>query len=330
MNINFFSKKTIFITGGTGSFGKAFINFFIKKKIKFKKIIIFSRDELKQHEMKNLLNENNKKKIRFFLGDIREKDRLKRAIQGVDFLIHAAALKQVPTAEYNPFEFIKTNILGTQNVVESCLDSNVQKVILLSTDKASSPINLYGATKLCADKLFVSANNIKGSKKIFFSVVRYGNVMGSRGSVLHEFVKQKENKKIYLTHENMTRFNISLDKAVETVLWAFKNCKGGEIVVPKIPSFYVKNLAKAVCDKSKIVISGIRPGEKMHEEMISLEDSINTVSLKKYYLILPKTYIFNKGNNFIKKEFSYNSLNNKDFLNANELRNIIKKELIIT
>jgi len=217
MGTNFFSKKTIFITGGTGSFGKAFINFFIKKKIKFKKIIIFSRDELKQHEMRNLLDENNKKKIRFFLGDIREKDRLKIAIQGVDFLIHAAALKQVPTAEYNPFEFIKTNILGTQNVVEACLDSNVKKVILLSTDKASSPINLYGATKLCADKLFVSANNIKGSKKIFFSVVRYGNVMGSRGSVLHEFIKQKLNKKIFLTHENMTRFNISLDKAVETV-----------------------------------------------------------------------------------------------------------------
>jgi UDP-N-acetylglucosamine 4,6-dehydratase (inverting) len=330
MNINFFLNKTIFITGGTGSFGKAFINFFIKKKIKFKKIIIFSRDELKQHEMKNLLDENNEKKIRFFIGDIREKDRLKIAIQNVDFLIHAAALKQVPTAEYNPFEFIKTNILGTQNVVEACLDSNVQKVILLSTDKASSPINLYGATKLCADKLFVSANNIKGSKKIFFSVVRYGNVMASRGSVLHEFIKQKQSKKILLTHENMTRFNISLDRAVETVLWAFKNCKGGEIVVPKLPSFYVKNLAKAVCEKSEIIITGIRAGEKLHEEMISMDDSTSTVSLKKYYLILPKTYALNKRTNFIKKKFSYNSLNNEYFLTINKLKKIVQKELKAT
>jgi FlaA1/EpsC-like NDP-sugar epimerase len=237
---NFLKNQTILITGGTGSFGKAFVNYLLENKIPLKKIIIFSRDELKQYEMNEIYDDKKYPQLRFFIGDVRDKDRVKIAFKDVDFIIHAAALKQVPAAEYNPLEFIKTNILGAQNIIEAAIDNNVKKVIALSTDKASSPINLYGATKLCSDKLFISSNNIVGKKDIKFSVVRYGNVMGSRGSVLHKFLKQKKTGELSITDADMTRFNISLNQGVEMVLWSLINSFGGEIFVPKIPYFKLK------------------------------------------------------------------------------------------
>jgi len=324
---NFLKNKTILITGGTGSFGKAFVKYLIKNKIGLKKIIIFSRDELKQFEMQNEFNENENKILRFFIGDVRDYERLRTALENVDYLINAAALKQVHTAEYNPIEFIKTNVLGTQNIIQACIERGVKKSILLSTDKASSPINLYGATKLCADKLFISANNIKGSKNVSFSVVRYGNVMGSRGSVIHVFKKQIEQyKKVFLTDPNMTRFNISLEEGVKLVLWSLRNCIGGEIVVPKLKSFKIIDLAKTMGAK-KILIIGPRPGEKIHEEMISIYEATNTIELKDKYLILPeflKSYYKKKGKN-LKDNFCYNSFNNPNFLQKKDLAKLIKK-----
>jgi UDP-N-acetylglucosamine 4,6-dehydratase (inverting) len=325
---NFFKNKSLLITGGTGSFGKAFVNFLLSKKIPLKKIIVFSRDELKQHEMSINFSDKKFANIRYFLGDVRDKERLISAFEDVDIVVHAAALKQVPAAEYNPIEFIKTNIIGAQNIIECTLKTGVQNVVALSTDKASSPINLYGATKLCSDKLFINSNNIKGKKNIKFSVVRYGNVMGSRGSVLHNFINQKKTGQMLLTDEKMTRFNILLDDAIEMVNWVLTNSIGGEIFVPKIPSFYVKDLAKAVCDKCKIKIIGKRPGEKLHEEMISIYDSPNTVDLGKFYAILPdyliKTYQ-NKNYKLVKDGFFYNSQVNKNFLNIKDLKKIISK-----
>ena len=325
---NFFKNKSLLITGGTGSFGKAFVNFLLSKKIPLKKIIVFSRDELKQHEMSMNFSDKKFPNIRYFLGDVRDKDRLNSAFEDVDIIVHAAALKQVPAAEYNPIEFIKTNITGAQNIIECSLKTGVQNVVALSTDKASSPINLYGATKLCSDKLFINSNNIKGKKNIKFSVVRYGNVMGSRGSVLHNFINQKKTGQMLLTDEKMTRFNILLDDAIEMVNWVLTNSIGGEIFVPKIPSFYVKDLAKAVCDKCKIKIIGKRSGEKLHEEMISIYDSQNTVDLGKFYAILPdhllKTYQ-NKNYKLVKDGFFYNSQVNKNFLNIKDLKKIISK-----
>lgn len=326
---SFFKNKNILITGGTGSLGRELVSYFIKEKFPFKKIIILSRDELKQSEMKSFFPIINHKNLRFFLGDVRDKERLITAFEDVDFVIHAAALKQVEASEYNPIEFIKTNIIGAQNVIEAAIASRrVQTVIALSTDKASSPINLYGATKLCSDKLFINSNNIKGKKNIKFSVVRYGNVMGSRGSVLHNFINQKKTGQMLLTDEKMTRFNILLDDAIEMVNWVLTNSIGGEIFVPKIPSFYVRDLAKAVCDKCKIKIIGKRPGEKLHEEMISIYDSQNTVDLDKFYAILPdhllKTYQ-NKNYKLVKDGFFYNSQVNKNFLNIKDLKKIILK-----
>jgi UDP-N-acetylglucosamine 4,6-dehydratase (inverting) len=325
---NFFKNKSLLITGGTGSFGKAFVNFLLSKKIPLKRIIVFSRDELKQHEMSINFSDKKFPNIRYYLGDVRDKDRLISAFEDVDIIVHAAALKQVPAAEYNPIEFIKTNIIGAQNIIECSLKTGVQNVVALSTDKASSPINLYGATKLCSDKLFINSNNIKGKKNIKFSVVRYGNVMGSRGSVLHNFINQKKTGQMLLTDEKMTRFNILLDDAIEMVNWVLTNSIGGEIFVPKIPSFYVKDLAKAVCDKCKIKIIGKRPGEKLHEEMISIYDSQNTVDLGKFYTILPdhllKTYQ-NKNYKLVKDGFFYNSQVNKNFLNIKDLKKIISK-----
>jgi UDP-N-acetylglucosamine 4,6-dehydratase (inverting) len=326
-NINFFKNKTLLITGGTGSFGNAFVKFLLSKKIPLKKIIVFSRDELKQYQMSRVYSEENFSNIRYFLGDIRDKSRLLSAFENVDIVIHAAALKQVVTAEYNPIEFIKTNVIGSQNVIECSLQSGVQSIVALSTDKASSPINLYGATKLCADKLFSSANNIKGTKKIKFSIVRYGNVMGSRGSVLHSFIQQKKNNELFITEPSMTRFNIMLEEAINMVMWTILNAKGGEIFVPKIPSFNITDLAKVVCEKCKIKIIGIRPGEKIHEEMISSFDSKNTFDLNKYYAIVPENLIkFYKNKNYklVDKNFSYNSKSNKDFLGINDLKKIVK------
>ena len=326
--IKFFKNKILLITGGTGSFGKSFVKYLLEKKIPLKKIIIFSRDELKQYEMSLSYPEEKYKNIRYFLGDIRDKDRLYSAFENVDIVVHAAALKQVVAAEYNPIEFIKTNVIGSQNLIEASLETGVQNVVALSTDKASSPINLYGATKLCADKLFSSVNNIKGLKKIKFSVVRYGNVMGSRGSVVHNFLKQKKNEELLITDLKMTRFHIMLDQAVMMVMWAIINSKGGELFVPKIPSFYIKDLAKAVCKKCKITRIGIRPGEKIDEEMISNFDSRNTFDLKDYYAIVPENLktIYKKLNyKLVESGFSYNSKENKNFLNVSQLEKIVKK-----
>ena len=331
-----FKNKTILITGATGSFGKTFIQKILKQKLLFKKIIIFSRDELKQHEMKvsDDFNEVRNKQLRFFIGDIRDKDRLIWAFKDVDYVIHAAALKQVPTGEYNPFEVIKTNVIGAQNIIEASINNKVKKVISLSTDKAVSPANLYGATKLCSDKLFISANNIKGKQNISFSVVRYGNVTGSRGSVLPEFLKQKKNGKFLITDKSMTRFNISLDEAVEMVLWSLENSIGGEIIIPKIKSFKVVDLAKAVDPKLKIEVIGIRQGEKIHEELISIADNINTYDTKKYFLLLDQNKkliaYYKKKFKAIKTppNFVYSSGNRNKFLNNVELKKIIKHNLI--
>ena len=330
MRNNFFRKKTILITGGTGSFGKALLKKLIDSNLGLKKIIIFSRDELKQFELQKLYNLEKYPFLRFFLGDIRDPNRLKYAFKEVDYVIHAAALKQVPAAEYNPFEFIQTNVLGVQNIIESSLINNVKKVIALSTDKAVSPLNLYGATKLCGEKLFISANNYSGSRKISFSVVRYGNVFGSRGSVFHEFRRQNENKLFEITDKNMTRFNIEMKDAVEMVIWALINSVGNEIFIPKIPSIKIIDLAKAIDDKCKISFKGIRAGEKLHEELISSSESFNTFDIKKYYVILNNTRVRNYYfKNFkarkINSNFSYNSETNKYFLDINEIKRIINK-----
>ena len=328
-----FKNKNILITGGTGSFGKAFINRLIQTYPEINKIIIFSRDELKQFEMAQTINTSIHKGIRYFLGDIRDASRLNRALEGVDYVIHAAALKQVPAAEYNPFEFIKTNIIGAQNLIDACLDNGVQKLVALSTDKAASPINLYGATKLCSDKLFVAANNITGKRDLNFSIVRYGNVMGSRGSVIPFFMSKRESGKLPITDPEMTRFNISLSEGVDMVLWALENAVGGEIFVPKIPSYKITDVAKAICSKCEIEIVGIRPGEKMHEEMISATDSLNTVDIGNYYAILPpdiesikKLYIDDRSAKPVEKGFSYNSGTNPHFLSLDELKDLFKQE----
>ena len=328
INKKYFKNKTILITGGTGSFGQAFVNYVLKNNLCFKKIIIFSRDELKQFEMIKKIDKKYHKFLRFFIGDVRDKSRLKLALQNVDLIVHAAALKQVPAAEYNPFEFIKTNIIGAQNIVENSIaySSSVKNVIALSTDKASSPINLYGATKLCSDKIFISANNIKGSKKIKFSVVRYGNVMGSRGSVLSSFREQAKKGTIEITHKSMTRFNIILEDAIKIVLWSFNNNSGGEIFIPKLYSFKILDLAKAVCENCNIKYIGIRPGEKLHEEMISSYDGNNTVDVKGCYILLNENLLNKyKKEQLVKSNFNYRSDTNKDFLNIQDLKKIISK-----
>ena len=280
-----FNNKTILITGGTGSFGKKYTEI-ILKKYKPKKIIIYSRDELKQFEMSQKFNQDC---MRYFIGDVRDKDRLLTATEGVDYVIHAAALKQVPIAEYNPMECIKTNILGAENVIKASIKKGVKKVIALSTDKAAGPVNLYGATKLASDKLFVAANNIVGAKETRFSVVRYGNVIGSRGSVVPFFVKLIKSgaKELPITHPDMTRFLITLEQGVEFVLKNFERMKGGEIFVPKIPSMKIVDLAKALCPECKQKIVGIRPGEKLHEVMIAKDDSHLTIEFEDHYVIKP-------------------------------------------
>ena len=330
MSKKLFNGKKILVTGGTGSFGHAFTKN-VLKNYNPEKLVIFSRDEFKQFKMSSLFKSKREDKIlRFFLGDIRDKERIKTALKDIDIVVHAAALKQVPAAEYNPIEFVKTNVLGAQNIVEACLETKVSNVIALSTDKASSPINLYGATKLCSDKLFVAANNIKGKNKIKFSVVRYGNVMGSRGSVLPFFLKQK--KLFPITDIRMTRFNISIEKSVDMVIWCLQNNLGGEIFVPKLQSFKVIDLARSVNPKLKFKIIGIRPGEKLHEELISTYDAIKTVDLKKYYAILGNftekeiiSYIKKTKGKRVEKNFVYNSFNNPRYLSMSDLRTEIKK-----
>ena len=328
-----FKNKSILVTGGTGSFGKSFIKYLLKNHPNLKKIIVYSRDELKQFDFQNeLKKEFNKKKLRFFIGDVRDKLRVKYAFKDVDYVVHAAALKQVPAAEYNPFEFINTNIIGAQNVVEAALETNVSKVLALSTDKASSPINLYGATKLCSDKIFISAQNYAGNKKISFSVVRYGNVLGSRGSIVPILLNAKKEKFFKITHKDMTRFNITIKEAINFVINCLKNAKGGEIFIPKLPSYNIIDLCKAVDPLKPIKIIGVRPGEKMHEEMFSEFECENIIEEKNRYIILqPKNEntIVKYSNSQInkkklKKHFSYNSKNNQYFLSVANIKNLIK------
>ena len=329
MLMKIFKNKSILITGGTGSFGKNFINYLLKNKFPFSRIVIFSRDEFKQDQLQKELKIKEHENLRFFLGDVRDKDRLLYAFKDLDFVIHAAALKHVPVAEYNPFEAVKTNIIGAQNIIECAIKKNVKKTIALSTDKASSPINLYGATKLVSDKIFIAANNIIGNRDIKFSIVRYGNVFGSRGSMVDYLEKNRNNKKVTVTDVNMTRFNITLKEAVQFVISTYNNNLGGEIFVPKIPSYRIMDLIKAINPKAKIQTVGIRPGEKLHEEMISVNDSSYTVDAGKYYIILP-SIIFNNRNeifkkiNFrkVKKDFIYNSETNPHFLTINEIKKI--------
>jgi UDP-N-acetylglucosamine 4,6-dehydratase len=326
MQKNYLSNKTLLITGGTGSFGKAFTKEILKKNYNLKKLIIFSRDELKQYEMRNELGNN--KKIRFFIGDVRDLSRLKLAVKDCDIVIHAAALKQVPAAEYNPFEFIKTNIIGAQNLIEACLDSKVKRVIALSTDKACSPINLYGSTKLCSDKLFISAQNIVGNRNIKFSLVRYGNVFNSRGSVLPVFLSQK--KFFPITHKDMTRFMITLEEAVSFVRECIGLMRGGEIFVPKLPSFKVEDVAKAINANYKFKYIGVRPGEKIHEELIGSYEAMNTFDRGSYYIIVAQnyedSYLKYKINEFkkVEKNFSLDSLKNKKYLSIRNIKNLIK------
>ena len=329
-----FDNKTILITGGTGSLGKHLTKTLLDRYKSIKKLIIFSRDELKQFEMTHLFPASKYPQISYFIGDIRDKERLKRAFEGVDIVIHAAALKQVPAAEYNPTEFIHTNVIGAENVIDTALDTGVQSVVALSTDKAAAPINLYGATKLCSDKLFVAANNIKGSRNIRLSVVRYGNVMGSRGSVMPFFLEKKKSGVLPITHKEMTRFNISLQEGVDLVLYAIQNAWGGEIFVPKIPSFKITELAEAIGPECKIDIVGIRPGEKIHEEMITESDALLTVDIGPYYAILPhqptwdKTEYINKLKaKPVPEGFRFNSGTNTEWLSVTQLRELIKTHL---
>jgi UDP-N-acetylglucosamine 4,6-dehydratase len=324
------NDKHILVTGGTGSFGRAFVRAVLERAPLVRRLVIYSRDELKQFEMSQQFGLEQHRGLRYFIGDVRDRDRLRRAMEGVDLVIHAAALKQVPAAEYNPFEYIKTNVLGAQNVIEAALDSGVRRVIALSTDKAAAPINLYGATKLCSDKLFVSANNIKGSRDVRFSVVRYGNVMGSRGSVIPFFQKKRETGILPVTDTAMTRFNISLDEGVEMVLWALSHARGGEIFVPKIPSYRVTDLAAAIGPECEQRVVGIRPGEKIHEEMITESDSYNTVDLGKYFAILSQVgtpgiddYCRDTGAVRVRPGYAYNSGTNPDFLTVDRIRTLI-------
>ena len=325
------NKLSLLITGGTGSFGKAFVATVLARYPGIRRLVVFSRDELKQFEMEQVFDTKKYPGIRYFIGDVRDYGRLKRALEGIDIVIHAAALKQVPAAEYNPFEFIKTNILGAQNLVDACLDAGVKRVIALSTDKAAAPINLYGATKLCSDKLFTAANNIRGRRDIRFAVVRYGNVMGSRGSVIPFFLERHKTGVLPITDPEMTRFNISLQEGVEMVLWALENALGGEIFVPKIPSYRITDVAKAIGPACEQPVVGIRPGEKIHEEMITASDSFNTVDLGRYFAILPMAAKFSRaeycesnGCHPVPEGYAYNSGTNPDFLSVEQLRELIR------
>lgn len=317
-------NKTVLVTGGTGSFGKKFIRKALTLGVK--KIIVFSRDELKQYEMKQ---EFQDERIRFFIGDVRDKDRLYRAFDGVDIVIHAAAMKHVDACEYNPFEAVKTNIHGAQNIIEAAIDRGVEKVIALSTDKACSPVNLYGATKLASDKLFVAANAYVGEKKTRFAVVRYGNVVGSRGSVVPFFKKIRETGVVPITDERMTRFWITLEQGVQFVLDNLERMHGGEIFVPKIPSMNIMDLAKAIAPECKTEIVGIRPGEKLHEAMIMEDDARHTLEYPTYYVISPELPWWNKENNGegkpLPEGFAYTSDNNTEWLTVEELSNLVEK-----
>ncbi len=322
---------SILVTGGTGSFGKEFVRRILDKFPKIRRLVIYSRDELKQFEMAQQFSTSDHPGLRYFIGDVRDHQRLTRAFEQIDVVVHAAALKQVPAAEYNPMEFVKTNVLGAENIIQAALDTQVKKVVALSTDKAAAPINLYGATKLCSDKLFIAANNIKGRRELSFSVVRYGNVMGSRGSVIPFFIKKRKDGVIPITNPQMTRFNISLQEGIDMVLWAIEKSLGGEILVPRIPSYRIIDVAKAIAPNCKHKIVGIRPGEKIHEEMITSSDSYTTVDLGSYYAILPTQASYSVERYCevmdaipVEQGFSYNSGQNDRFLTVEELRALTK------
>lgn len=328
------NRQSILITGGTGSFGKKFIETVVTKH-EPQKVIVYSRDELKQFEMQQQWPDTNETPMRYFIGDVRDFARLKMAMTDVDIVIHTAALKQVPAAEYNPFEAVKTNIIGGQNVIDAALQSGVKKVIALSTDKAAAPINLYGATKLTSDKLFIAANNYKGRRDIKFSVVRYGNVMGSRGSVIPFFLSKKTSGVLPITDARMTRFNITLQEGVDFVLYCLEHMWGGELFVPKIPSYRIVDLAKAIAPEATYEIIGIRPGEKLHEEMITVTDAMNTVEFDDYFAIMPssnqiewdKNAFLEESNEkpgrYCEEGFHYDSGTNKDFLSVDKIRELI-------
>ncbi len=326
--------KSILVTGGTGSFGKKFVEIVLNKYPEIERLVVYSRDELKQFEMTQIFSDKKFPQLRYFIGDVRDKDRLFRAMEGIDIVVHAAALKQVPAAEYNPFEAVKTNIIGAQNVIEAAIDRGVKQVVALSTDKAAAPINLYGATKLCSDKIFVAANNFKGKHDIKFSVVRYGNVLGSRGSVIPFFIEKRKYGVVPITDKRMTRFNITLDEGVKFVLFALKNMWGGEIFIPKIPSYRILDVAEAIAPGVKQEIVGIRPGEKLHEEMITETDALNTAEFDNYYVIFPSLQLWSiedfirtfKGN-MCRENFKYNSEMNTDWLTVERIRELIKQHI---
>lgn len=330
----FGAESRLLVTGGTGSFGKAFIATVLERFPQIRRIVIYSRDELKQWELQQQFPASQYPQLRFFLGDVRDQDRLRRALEGIDTVVHAAALKQVPAAEYNPMEFVKTNVLGAENLIQASIDASVKRVVALSTDKAASPINLYGATKLCSDKLFIAANNIKGARDLHFSVVRYGNVMGSRGSVIPFFLQKAKTGILPITDPAMTRFNISLREGVEMVLWSLQHALGGEIFVPKIPSYRITDVAEAIGPSCEKLITGMRPGEKIHEEMITASDSFTTIDLCDYYAILPSDgrvhELYQKvGINItpVSEGFAYNSGSNSDFLSVQKLRALIREHV---
>ena len=330
--------NSILITGGTGSFGKKFVEILLRKHPDIHRVVIYSRDELKQFDMAQQYPASKYPNIRFFIGDVRDGDRLRSAMEDIDTVVHAAALKQVPTAEYNPFECIKTNVLGAQNVIEAALAVGVNRVVALSTDKAAAPINLYGATKLCSDKLFIAANNIRGNRDLTFSVVRYGNVMGSRGSVIPFFLEKRKTGVLPITDPEMTRFNISLEEGVDMVFFALEHALGGEIFVPKIPSYRITEIAMAIGPNCEHPIVGIRPGEKVHEEMITNSDSLNTIEAEKYFVIVPNSaetsfaqtmqkYLNHYSAKPVTPGFRYSSGANDVWLSAEEIRALIKKHV---
>jgi UDP-N-acetylglucosamine 4,6-dehydratase (inverting) len=330
--------KSVLITGGTGSFGKKFVEVLLKRQPDIRRVVVYSRDELKQFEMAQTFSRSEYPNLRFFIGDVRDESRLRLAMEDVDTVIHAAALKQVPTAEYNPFECIKTNVIGAQNVIEAAMATGVKNVVALSTDKAAAPINLYGATKLCSDKLFIAANNIRGKRDLKFSVVRYGNVMGSRGSVIPFFMEKRKTGVLPITDMGMTRFNISLEEGVDMVFFALENALGGEIFVPKIPSYRIKEVAEAIGPDCEHPVVGIRPGEKLHEEMITSSDSQNTIETENYYVIVPNSqegsyqsvmerYLAHYKAKHVTPGFCYSSGKNTNWLNAAQIRDLIKKHV---
>lgn len=325
------SGKSILVTGGTGSFGKNFVETILLKYPEIERLVVYSRDELKQFEMSQQFSNADFKQLRYFIGDIRDKERLTRAMEGIDIVIHAAALKQVPTCEYNPFEAIKTNVIGAQNIIDAVMDTKVKQVVALSTDKAAAPINLYGATKLCSDKLFVAANTFKGKRDLKLSVVRYGNVMGSRGSVIPFFLAKRSEGVLPITDNRMTRFNITLEEGVNLVLFALEHMWGGEIFVPKIPSYRITEVAEAIAPDCRLEVVGIRPGEKLHEEMITETDALNTVEFDKYFVMLPSMPLWDVqefarsyNGKFCQEGFKYNSGTNDDWLTVEQLRELIR------